>query len=297
MLRGLFAIALAAANCCASPCFLPHTVASGDTLPGLAAFYFGSQDFAPAILIATNSRTGDGFPFISDPYNLPKGSSVCIPDGMEAQRSRLRYETYTKAVAGMTTTEPWETSPSLVEIRSGKEVTVATWTRASQVSKYKNTAPQDTWVTVEPRLKEFCSAFARAHDGNPDELTLRLEQRLGLPPAAGDTTFLRIRLRDATPKTIFRPCSDPATAKAHCEAGPPAEKDNPDYAAWFYKQYYSAYGLPRPNLYPWTALGYTFDWAQGNNGEFARYGESEFVIPAGTPIEVLGSMTTAEYCR
>src|ERR1700735_3309334 len=106
MLRGLFAIALAVANCCASPCFLPHTVAAGDTLPDLAAFYFGSQDFAPAILIATNSRAGDGFPFISDPNNLPKSASVCIPDAMEAQRSRLRYETYTKAVAGMTTAEP-----------------------------------------------------------------------------------------------------------------------------------------------------------------------------------------------
>jgi hypothetical protein len=146
-------------------------------------------------------------------------------------------------------------------------------------------------------LKEFCRAFARAHDGNPDELTLRLEERLGLPPAAGDTTFLRIRLRQATAKTIFRPCSDPATAKAHCEAGPPSEKDNPEYAPWFYKQYYSAYGLPRPNLYPWTGLGYTFDWAQGSDGQFLRYGESEFVIPRGAPIEVLGSMSTAEYCQ
>ena len=36
---------------------------------------------------------------------------------------------------------------------------------------------------------------------------------------------------------------------------------------------------------------------RGDNGEFVRYGESEFVIPAGTPIEVLGAVSTAEYCR
>ena len=296
MLRGFFAVALFTLNCWAAPCFLSHTVAPGDTLTELGSFYLGSQDFASAILIATNSRTADGFAFISDPYSLKKGTSVCIPDAMEAGRSRARYESYQKAVAAMTVTQPWETSHSLVEIPSGREVTVATWTREAQVPKYKDAAPQDIWVTVEPHLKEFCRAFSKSHDQNADELTLRLEQRLGLPPAAGDTTFLRIRLRQATPKTIFRPCSDPATATAHCEAGPPSEK-NADYAAWFYKQYYSAYGLPRPNLYPWTSLGYTFDWAQEASGEFVRYGESEFVIPAGTPIEVLQSVPTSEYCR
>lgn len=257
----------------------------------------GSRDFASAILVATNARANDGFSFISNPNSLTSGATLCIPDTMEAQRSRARYATYQRAVATTTTTQPWETSHALVEIPANKELTVATWTRASQVKNYTDKTPQDTWVTVEPHLKEFCSAFAKAHDGNPDELSLRLERRLGLPPAAGDTTFVRIRFRQVTPKTIFRPCSDPATETAHCEAGPPSEKNNPEYAALFYKQYYSSYGLPRPNLYPWTSLGYTFDLAQGDNGEFVRYGESEFVIPAGTPIEVLGAVSTAEYCR
>ncbi len=297
MLAKFLAIALFGVSSYAAPCFLSHTVAPGDTLPDLGSFYFGNRDFASAILIATNSRASEGFSFISDPYRLAGGAAVCIPDALEAQRSRARYATYEKAVAGMTTTQPWETTQALVTFPSNKEVTVATWTRANQVGKYKDTAPQDTWITVEPHLKEFCRAFAKAHNGNADELTLRLEQRLGLPPAAGDTTLVRIRLRNVTPKTIFRPCSDPATGTAHCEAGPPSDKSNPEYAAWFYKQYYSSYGLPRPNLYPWTSLGYTFDWAQGGDGGFVRYGESEFVIPAGAPIEVLGSVSTAEYCR
>jgi hypothetical protein len=304
MSRGFFLIALFAANCCASPCFLSHTVTRGDKLPELGVLYLGSRDFASSILLATNSRTGDGFPYISDPNSLPVGKSVCIPDATEALRFHALYVTYQKAVAGMTTTEPWEVSHALVDIASGKEVTVATWKRAKQVGEYKDTAPEDTWVTVEPYLKEFCRGFSKTHGGSPDELTLRLEQRLGLPPASGNDTFLRIRLRQANPKTIFRPCADPDTSKSHCEAGPPSEKEdpkNPGYAAWFaewfYKQYYTAYGWAHPNLYPWTALGYTFDWAQGSDGEFVRNGESEFVIPKGTAIEVLGATPTAEYCR
>jgi len=296
MFAKFLAIALVAVSSYAAPCFLSHTVTPGDTLPDLGSFYFGDGDFASAILVATNSRANEGFSFISDPYRLATGSAVCIPDALEAGRSRARYATYRKAIAGTMVTEPWETTRALVTFPSNREVIVATWTRASQVSKYRTAAPQDTWVTVEPHLKEFCRAFAKAHDGNQDELTLRLEQRLGMPPAAGDDTFLRIRLRDVSAKTIFRPCSDPATGIAHCEAGPPSDK-NPAYAAWFYKQFYSSYGLPRPNLYPWTSLGYTFDWAQGSDEGFVRYGESEFVIPAGTPIESLGSVSTAEYCR
>ena len=122
-------------------------------------------------------------------------------------------------------------------------------------------------------LQRFCQGAQR----NPDELTLRLEQRPRIAARRRRHHLLRIRLRDATPKPFSGPVLIPPRLKPI--AKPSArQKDNPDYAAWFYKQYYSAYGLPRPNLYPWTALGYTFDWAQGNNGEFARYGESEFVI-------------------
>jgi hypothetical protein len=165
------------------------------------------------------------------------------------------------------------------------------------VKAYKDEAPQDIWVTIEPHLREFCSEFFRAHNGNADELTLRLEQRLGLPPSVGKTTFLRLRLAHPNPKTIFRPCADPATSAAHCEAGAPSEKNDPIYAAWFYRQYYMSYGLARPSPYPWTSLGYTYDWAQGSDGAFIRIGESEFVIPRGTPVEVVGAMTTAEYCK
>jgi hypothetical protein len=281
---------LAVSAFAAPPCTLRHPVVPGDTLSDLATFYYGSPDYAPAILIGTNSRTGEGFPYISNPFSPPKGD-LCIPDAAEAQDSHARYATYLKAIAATSTTQPSQESGNLVTIPANQPVTVATWTRADQAAKLKDKAPNDIWVTVEPHLKEFCSAYSPK-----DDLTQRLEQRLGLPPAAGETTFVRIRLTRPDSKTVFRPCSDPATAVAHCQAGPPSGKD-PAYTAWFTGQYYSAFGLPRPNLYPWTSLGYTFDWAQGDDGEFKRFGESEFVIPKGTPIEALGSMSTAEYCR
>lgn len=292
----LISLALLTVSAWAATCPTPHVVVPGDSLAGLADFYFGDRDYATAILLATNSRVADkSFKFISNPDRIT--DPVCIPDATEAQRWHAWYSTYLRAVAAMTTTHPWETAPNLVQFPPDTPLDVATWTRDEKVATYQDKAPQDTWVTVEPHLKDFCRDFAQGHPGNPELLTQRLEQRLGLPPVAADTKFVRIRVEHPSGQAIFRPCSDPATDVDRCEAGPPSEKSDPAYAAWFYKQYYSVYGLARPNLYPWTSLGYTFDWAQSGDGEFVRVGESEFVIPEGTSIEVLGAVSTEEYCK
>jgi hypothetical protein len=296
-LNVIFAFGILGGGAWAQTCPATHQIAAGDSLPELASFYFGDRDFASAILIATNSRTGEGFGFISDPNRLKAGGSVCIPEMAEAFRLHSQYATYLRATAAMVSTEPWEVSPKLVTIAAGNPLDVVTWVRADQVAGYKHVAPQDVWVTVEPHLREFCRDFLKAHDGDLRALTLRLEQRLGLPPAVGKTTILRLRLESVSGKTIFRPCADPATERGHCEAGGPSEKDDLEFAGWFYRQFYYSYGLPRPSPYPWTALGYTFDWAQKADGEFERFGESEFVIPKGARIEVLGSVGTGDYCR
>ncbi|HXO18393.1 MAG TPA: hypothetical protein VOA87_00560, partial [Thermoanaerobaculia bacterium] len=46
--------------------------------------------------------------------------------------------------------------------------------------------------------------------------------------------------------------------------------------------------------YPWTGLGYTWDWAADNRD---HHGESEFVAPTGTQVTVESVTPIAEYCR
>jgi hypothetical protein len=79
--------------------------------------------------------------------------------------------------------------------------------------------------------------------------------------------------------------------------GPPSDQVGTSYQEWLYRQYYSSFGQSRLNSYPWTALGYTFDWAPGPQHGFERFGESEFVIRKGAPIEVLRADDTVSYCR
>jgi hypothetical protein len=178
---------------------------------------------------------------------------------------------------------------------------VVSWVRAAQVDSFQGSrAPSDLWVTVEPYLQKFCQAYVKSYGENLERLTLRLEQRLGLPPASSKTKFLQIRLSRPTRDVIFRPCMDPATSTTNCSVGPPSHTDH-QYQDWVFRQYYFSYGYARPSPFPWTTLGYTFDWSPRVHAtgefEFQKFGESEFVIPKGAPIEVLRVVDTAEYCK
>jgi hypothetical protein len=292
----------------ADPCPLVHKVAAGDTLRELADFYFGDRHFDSAILLATNSRGRDGFPFISDINNISQVEQVCVPALTEAQRWRSRYETYLKAIFDMALPEPWETVKDLVTFPPDHEITVSTWIREAQIKTFEDasgtwirSAPYDIWVTVEPNLQQFCAAYASGHAGNRAQLTLRLEQRLGLPPASSKSKFVRIRLAHPGQDVIFRPCMYRLTASTNCPVGPPPADIDENHRNWLYRQYYSSYGQARLSSFPWTSLGYTFDWAPGPHAEsdtdFQKYGESEFVICKGAPVEILGALDTVDYCK
>ncbi|PWU12405.1 MAG: hypothetical protein C5B51_00700, partial [Terriglobia bacterium] len=182
-------------------CPQTYVVAPGDTLQGIADWSFGDAKYWPALVLATNSRLGEDFRFISDSNDLRAIPKICVPEFAEAERWRLRYEKYLAAIRETALPEPWEVVPRLVEFPSDRPIDVATWIRVDQVKKtYQDStgawlrqAPGEIWVTVEPYLQKFCSAFEREHGSDPDQLTMRLEQRLGLPPVSGKTTFLEIR--------------------------------------------------------------------------------------------------------
>ena len=108
-------------------------------------------------------------------------------------------------------------------------------------------------------------------------------------------------------KSLFRPCGDPSVITTYCDVGGPKQCDAKQAAncaaltQFFYQQYYSSYGAQTPTEFPWTSLGYTFDWAfkdagLGGSFDFVQIGESEYVIPTGTLAEVVGVETTEQYC-
>ena len=86
---------------------------------------------------------------------------------------------------------------------------------------------------------------------------------------------------------IFKPLVDPKALDGN-------SKKVEQY--WLLSNYY--WSFAPPYQYPWTSLGYSFDWAPREDGseDFVRWGESEFVIPPGVPIQFVSATDTVAYC-
>lgn len=230
-----------------------------------------------------------------------------------AWEHRVPAEDYRRAVRETVRPDPSHVSHSLVSVNLDQPVTVVTWIRRNQVPDYKGkTAPKykNTWVTVVPRLKSFCQDYVKSHGADPRHLTLRLQQRLGLPPESNYDSFVELTVDPKDISKFFRPCGDPSPSTNTCEpASPPKPEEIEDNLKaldpgnskevekyWLLSNYY--WSFASAYQYPWTSLGYTFDWAPKEDGreDFVRWGESEFVIPAGAPIQFVSATDTVAYC-
>jgi hypothetical protein len=188
---------------------------------------------------------------------------------------------------------------------------MGTWTKAKY---YPGTPPYETnlgaqsWLTAVPFLQQFC----RKTGLRGDALRLRIAQRLGIPPDSTNDVVVQMWV---DPHTFFRPCPDPEVNDHECQvnltAGPVDTSSPCPWSAalqdqlsgrfaavvqsqleWMCSNWTGSYppGEPRKS-YPWTALGYTYDW-----GARDFHGESEFVAPKGTPVVVESITPTDAYC-
>lgn len=182
-----------------------------------------------------------------------------------------------------------------------RQVSVVTWGGAATLPDAAAgdtiVANDDVWVTAVPAIRQFC----RRLDRTGDRLRLRLAQRLGLPPDATYDRFIELWVR---PQDLVRPCPDPEVTDRECELTAPVPTDHvqvsEDHREWFRTLRHTSYG---PDGYPFTGLGYTYDWHPGTD----EVGPSEFVLRPGrdgtaTPDSagravVHAVHSTEEYCR
>jgi hypothetical protein len=145
----------------------------------------------------------------------------------------------------------------------------------------------DNWVTVVPEIKTFF--------GITMPQPLRIAQLLGLPPeyaVPGDPKEAKYMLELwVYPQDLFRPCPDTEISDTVCETSFPSDSfrvldlnnkvratEGTDYgvfktySSWFNNRTRNVY-TTGSSAYPWTRLGYTYDWGSGNH-----IGLSEFVL-------------------
>ncbi len=208
---------------------------------------------------------------------------------------------YRQAITQAMSPEPSKIYDSLVQIvPSNKKLSwkaingedyilVATWTSKPQFyqpyidSAYYPTKQYEIWITTSPQLLE------RFRKDKPKDTVMRLRQMLGLPPNAQYTHFVEFWVR---PADLFRPCPDNEITDGTCGLCFPATADS-TYKAWINNGRISRYyPCELYNKYPWTQLGYTFDWNPKNK---RHIGLSEFVIKPFSNVVVNAVYTTQQY--
>lgn len=214
---------------------------------------------------------------------------------------------YARAVASAAVYSPEHVLPLFPAIADSagfvRVATLTTWNYAPG----EQPLDRDIWVTIVPEVRDSCLSW----NEEGAALTLRLRQLLGLRPADSVSHFVEMTVPAAA---LFRPAADPAvTTRWPCANGPdggacglhfPAGVDSA-HIAWMAGQMLSAWqvpddypadtasGGPRGTLgYPWTRLGYTYNWHPGA----PRYGASEYLARAGARIRVESTHPIAAYC-
>nr|WP_320022312.1 hypothetical protein [uncultured Draconibacterium sp.] len=146
-----------------------------------------------------------------------------------------------------------------------------------------NTGDYPIWVTTAPEL------LRRMKSEKVEDVDLRLKQLLGLPPNSVYSYFVEMWV---SPSDLFRPCPDPEVDDSRCELCFPADTDS-SHIEWINANRISRYyPCELYDKYPWSQLGYTYDWNANNT---SHVGLSEFVIGNNKNIFINAIYTTAEY--
>ncbi|GHV82849.1 hypothetical protein AGMMS50212_01890 [Spirochaetia bacterium] len=114
--------------------------------------------------------------------------------------------------------------------------------------------------------------------------TARFNQLLGLPE---DKDYTHVSAMWVYPTDAKRPAFEKDITKQVTVVKLPADVE-PDFKEWFNGNIIWSYF---DSAYPWTRLGYTYDWA--DNG--TEYGLSEFLIRKGATVQVEWTKTTGEF--
>ncbi|GAB4217003.1 MAG: hypothetical protein OHK0022_58840 [Roseiflexaceae bacterium] len=300
----------------------PYVVQPGDTLVKLAARFYGDGSRWREIFNGTNTKAAadPSFGSIANPNLIRVGQKLWVPGTQAAttpaptapsqaappaQDAAQLRQAYERSIRDAEVAEPSEISRDLIPIvesndklqwqgqAGSKQVLMVTWTSWNgyndQVGKpYTVPVGREIWFTAVPEVRDFCRNYQQSTPGG--DLTMRLRQLLGLPPEDNKTFFVEMWVNQ---QDLFRPSPDPEITDRE------AVLDFPNSARvsvsqahmdWINNLKQRSYG---EKGYPWTRLGYTYDWGNPNS----EVGASEFVIGSGATVQINKTYATADYCK
>jgi len=146
----------------------------------------------------------------------------------------------------------------------------------------------ELWLTASPDMKNYFAMTVTPEN----ELSDRLDELLGLTPDSGNDLIVELWV---DPGDLFRPSANPDITDSTGGTGSPATSytlsTGQNYADWFDERLSWIYANSDGDSYPWTGLGYTYDW--GN--PLFDFGLSEFVLNKNSTVGAKDTYTVEEY--
>jgi len=154
------------------------------------------------------------------------------------------------------------------------------------------------FAVVPGEVREVCAEYGCSRM-SAEKLSLRFKQMLGLPPDADYSVATRMWVR---PTDLFRPCTQVDPMVATCpQLVVNTTQSGVNRSQFLFEQGMSAWRLQRKGTktriscaqdfrntmggncygYPWTRLGYTYDWTPGARNS---RGLTEFVVAPGSRV-------------
>lgn len=207
----------------------------------------------------------------------PGCSSIQISSNNE-----LEKDNYRKAIFDAAVIESSEIQ--LLPVIDEDQVKIVTWTEypdSYEAGKEVILNWGDVWVTLDDDVKTRCQDFQKTH------LVSDIQKLLGLPLNNSEKrSFVTLKVDSSS---LFRPCANPSIHAEKCTSNFP-ENIAQEHAVWYAHQTAQSYQLETG--YPWTRLGYTYNWKSGEN----EVGPAEFVIKKGSKAMTLSVTETSLYC-
>ncbi|MBI5917533.1 MAG: hypothetical protein HY842_19365 [Bacteroidetes bacterium] len=184
------------------------------------------------------------------------------------------------------------------EIGGERYVLVSSWKADAKYYKndpksgFYNTGKYPIWVTAAPDLQQRIAGEKRKLR-KMKPLDKRLKQMLGLPPNADKKLFVEFWVR---PQDLVRPCVDSEVTDNTCDlALPSGATPDCENLVWLADQARASFAdSTLYQRYPFTQLGYTYDWKRSNK---RHVGLSEFVIGKNKNVVVGEIVETAAYLK
>lgn len=158
----------------------------------------------------------------------------------------------------------------------------------AQYYKNRHSVGANVWVFIPKELKR---GMTNKWNHTPTKVNTlkRLHQFLGLDTISTqlrDTiVFFTIKKQD-----LFRPAYNSSIetgVEANATECRTTNSTDAPIINWFLNQ-------QKTNLYPWTRMGYTYDWGDNDNKHF---GATEFVTKKGVGINCRGYMTVSDFLQ